>query len=260
MLDTIDDYVEDALDETGDWEYLPANKAHIAYVRSYNFIDNAKTQVLMDKLPIRDLANTVRKIVADNGGKTALIRQLHEHYRDLLNEVKNDPSVKTWVKPVFTIVETLSMLAGNRKSVSAAAKRSKQRILTSTVDTLDRKGQAAAAKVSIKDEDEALGIVTIDPTNIVGAESAVIYNTKTRRLEVYRAAEGMRLSVKGSKIINLDEKTSIGKTIRKPEETLGHWTRATTLKRLDVLLKDITGKDWEVSGKFNKHTMLIKVL
>jgi hypothetical protein len=246
------------------WESIALSshgKSVLAYVDCYSHIDNAKTRVLLGKMPARDLAATVRKIVSDKAhGKTIVARQLLEHYRDALVEAKTDTSITDWVKPLTTVVDTLGLLVNNRASVKAGAKGAKARRLANTLEQSDRKGEKAAAKVTYKDEDIDLGISSIDPTNLVGAEAAVIYNTKTRHCEVYFAETGKRLSVHGSRITNYDEKKSTGKTLRNPETDLPHWNRATTVRRLEVLLSQVNGKNWDLAGKFNRNTMVLKVL
>ena len=247
-----------------EWEHLPLTgpgKNILAYVDCYSHIDNAKTQVLRGKLPVRDLAPAIRKIVSDRAqGKAVVAKQLLEHYKELLVESKTDYAIAEWVKPLTTIVDILGLLVNSRASVRAGAKGAKARKLANTLEQSDRKGEKAAAKVTYKDEDSNLGINSVDPTNLVGAEAAVIYNTKTRHCEVYFAEEGKRLSVQGSRITNYDEKRSTGKTLRNPENDLPHWNRATTVRRLEVLLSQVNGKNWSLAGKFNRNTMLLKVL
>jgi len=247
-----------------EWERLPTSsnsKNVLAYVDCYSQIDNAKTRVLRHKLSPRDFSITVKKIVADRAnGKAIIAKQLLEHYKELLVASKKDSYVTDWVKPLTTIVDTLNLLVNNRASIRAGAKGAKARKLTNTLAQSDRKGEKAAAKVTYKDEDSDLGIVSVDPTNLIGAEAAVIYNTKNRHCEVYFAEDGKKLSVHGSKITNFNVATSIGKTLRQPETNLPHWNRATTVRRLEVLLGQIRGKSWELTGKFNRNTMILKVL
>jgi hypothetical protein len=251
-------------DTSPDWEYIPEtarSRAIRAYVNCYSRIDNAKTMVLRGKLDRRDLAPEVRKIVQTYGQtKTAIVKQLVDHYNDAYLEARQDDATKDWIKPLATIAETLSLMLNNRASIRAGAKGAKARKMRSTVETMDRKGEKAASKVSYKDEDDKLGIRSVDPTNLVGAEAAVVFNTKNRHCEVYLAKQGSSLSVQGARIVNFDESTSLGKTLRKPESDLPHWVRATTLKRLEVLLNGIKGKTWEVTGKLNKNCIIVKVL
>jgi hypothetical protein len=250
--------------QTPDWEYLPdtpQSKHTRAYVSCYSRIDNAKTRVLKGKLDPRELAIEVRKIMSNYGlGKTAVTKQLVEHYTQSLTEAVANPMIKDWVKPLSTILDTLQLMLSNRASIKAGARGAKARKLSRTVDQVDRKGEKAATKVKYKDEDVQYGIRSVDPTNIVGAEAVAVFNAKNRHCEIYRAKDGSRLSVQGAKIINFDEKTSLGKTIRTPEKDLPMWTRATTVRRLEVLINSVNGKTWEVTGKLNRNTIIIKVL
>ena len=247
-----------------EWEYLPdTNAAKIvrAYVSCYSHIDNAKTRVLKGKLDSRQLSSEVRKIVNNrSAGKSAVVRQLFDHYKDALSEAKADSYIADWVKPLTNIVNTIGLMLGNKASIKAGAKGARARKMASTSAQVDRKGEKAAAKVTYKDEDIDLGIMSIDPTNIVGAEAVVIFNTKNKHCEIYRAKAGMKLSVQGAKIINFDESLSVGKTLRKPESDLPHWSRASNIRRLEVLAQSVNGKSWELTGKLNRNSMVIKVI
>jgi hypothetical protein len=245
-----------------DWEELPSTargRATLTYVDCYSLLDAARQRVELGKMSQRDLTTYVRKIVSERGGnKHALIRQLLEHYRQSLGEARLDASIKGWVRPLTTIVDALGVLAGSRSAVKSSARGARARKRNAELGTVDRKGERAASKVTYKEEDTDLGITSIDPVNVVGAEAVVVYNTKTRHCEVYHALPGQKLSVQGARISNFDPARSGGKTIRQPETTLPHWTRAATVKRLDVLLEGTRGKRWTPSGKLNHNTVIIK--
>ena len=260
----LSNYAKKSINDTEvEWEAIPMTlhgKNTMAYIDCYSHIDNAKAQVLSEKLSIRDLAPTVRKIVAAKSlEKSSVVKLLLDHYREALKDAKKNPVITHWVKPLAVIVDTLALLTNNRTSVRMGAKGAKARKLSNTLAQSDRKGEQAASKVTFKNEDNDLGINSVDPTNLVGAAAAVIYNTKTRRCEVYFAEDTKRLSVHGAKIVNFDVKKSTGKTIRTPETDLQHWNHAATVRRLEVLIGQINGKNWEPSGKFNRNTMILKV-
>lgn len=247
-----------------EWEEIPSTvqtRAILAYVNCYSLIDNAKTRVVSGKLPIRELQSTVRKIIEDNNlGKNTVTRQLRKHYSQSLQEVRLDAIVKDWVKPITIILDTINLMLGNKAAVKSGAKNAIDRKMNSTAAQTDRVGEKAATKITYLQEDVDLGIKSVNPTNIVGAQTVVIFNTKTRHCEVYFAKEGEKLSVKGSKIINFNETASIGKNVRKPEESLQRWVAATTLKRVQVLLQSTNGKNWELTGKLNSNSIILKVL
>jgi hypothetical protein len=50
------------------------------------------------------------------------------------------------------------------------------------------------------------------------------------------------------------------KTLRKPEEILPHWSKASTLTRLFVLGNTIRGKQHELTGKVTTHHVILKVM
>lgn len=233
----------------------------LTFVDCYSLIDNAKARVLSGKLPIGELVAEVRTIVGNHSkGKGSITKQLYKHYSERLVDAKANTATKSWVKPLTVITDTLSLMAGNRASVKNSTKSAKTRKMNSTVTERDKAGEKAASKVKHKDEDTALGLKGINPANLVGAEIAVVFNTKNRHCEVYRAKAGSKLSIKGAYITNFDEKTSVGKTIRKPEQSLPQWTKAGTAKRVELLAAGIKGKSWVLTGKLNKNTLIIKVL
>jgi hypothetical protein len=263
-IQTMLDNYRAVVEKEPEWDPIPETalgKNIQAYVACYAFLDNARARVLSGKLDLRQLAIETRKIVSNYAnGKSAVVKMLVEHYTQSLVEARQDPCVKDWVKPLATISDTLMLLSTNKAAIKAGAKGAKARKMASTSDQVDRKGEKAATKVKYKDEDEKFGIISVDPTNIVGAEAVVVFNTKTRHCEIYRAQVNTRLSIQGARITNFDDSASVGKTIRQPEKELPHWTRATTIKRLEVLANAINGKTWEVSGKLNKNCTILKVL
>ena len=250
--------------EIPDWEELPynhKNKDILTYVDCFSRIDNSKTRVLNNKLSIRELPTTVRKIISDSAkNKSVIIKKLLEHYKQSLSEAKADNLVKDWIKPLTIIVDTINILSVSGNSIKSSARGAKSRKMKSTFNQIDRKGEKAALTISFKDEDLNLGLTSIDPTNLVGSNAAVIFNTKNNHCDVYLAKTGQTLSFKGSKIINFDETSSFGRTLKNPKNDLPHWSRASTIKRLEVLLTGINGKRWELTGKLNKNSMIIKIL
>lgn len=261
LLDAKETKEEEAIPE---WEAIPETvrgKNIQSYVSCYSRIDNAKTRVLNGKLGPRDFVPEIRSIINTfSNGKTAVIKMLLEHYKATYIESRGEEACKLWLKPLSTIVDTLNLMINSKASVKAGAKGAKARKMNSTVHQVDRKGEKAASKVTYKDEDTAFGIRSVDPTNVVGADAAVIFNTKNRHCEVYYAKAGSKLSIQGAKIINYDETRSVGKTVRNPEMDLPQWTKATVIRRLDVLLQNTNGKAWELSGKLNRNTVIIKVM
>ena len=114
------------------------------------------------------------------------------------------------------------------------------------------------AKLKFMKSNEPLKLVSINPVDIIGAGELWIFNTKTRKLGKYVAAEFNTLNVKGTTITNFDEFKSIQKTIRKPEEKLKEFKAANKVA-LRKFLDDINATDTKMNGRINEETILLKV-
>jgi len=114
------------------------------------------------------------------------------------------------------------------------------------------------SKLKFMKTNEPLKLVSINPADIIGASELWIFNTKTRKLGKYVAAEFNTLNVKGTTITNFNEFTSIQKTIRKPEEKLKEFKAAGKVQ-LRKFLDDINATDTKMNGRINEDTILLKV-
>ena len=114
------------------------------------------------------------------------------------------------------------------------------------------------AKLKYMKSNEPLKLVSINPTDIIGTKELWIFNTKTRKLGKYIAAEFQDLGVKGTTITGFDEFKSVQKTIRKPEEKLKEFKAAGKVQ-LRKFLEDINATDTKMNGRINEDTILLKV-
>jgi hypothetical protein len=105
---------------------------------------------------------------------------------------------------------------------------------------------------------EPLKLVSINPTDILSAKELWIFNTKTRKLGKYVAADFQELGVKGTSITGFDEFKSVQKTLRKPEEQLKEF-KASGKVQLRKFLEDIKAVDIKLNGRINEDTILLKV-
>jgi len=114
------------------------------------------------------------------------------------------------------------------------------------------------AKLKYLKQDDKLKLVSVNPEDIIGSKELWIYNTKTRKLGKYVAAEYQELSVKGTTIIGFDEAKSVQKTLRKPEEQLKEFKVAGKVV-LRKFLEEIKAVDIKLNGRTNEDTVLLKV-
>lgn len=107
-------------------------------------------------------------------------------------------------------------------------------------------------------EDTSLNIVSINPVSIIGAKELWIYNTKTRKLGVYKAFDNAGLSVKGTSILNFSKDKSVEKTLRKPEVQLPEMKKGN--KRYKVnFFNDIKSVEKPLNGRINDNCVLLLV-
>jgi len=114
------------------------------------------------------------------------------------------------------------------------------------------------AKLKYMKSNEPLKLVSINPTDIIGAKELWIFNTKTRKLGKYVAAEYQDLGVKGTTITGFSEMLSVQKTVRKPEEKLKEFKAAGKVQ-LRKFLDTINATDTMMNGRINEDTILLKV-
>ena len=114
------------------------------------------------------------------------------------------------------------------------------------------------AKMKYKKTDEPLKLVSVNPADIIGSKELWVYNTKSRKLGKYVAAEFNDLGVKGTTITGFSENLSICKTLRKPEEKLKEFKSAGKVQ-LRKFLDDINATDTKMNGRINEEIILLKV-
>lgn len=137
-----------------------------------------------------------------------------------------------------------------------------QRVVTAKAQRKPRARKAkpagvVAAKVKYMPDFAELGLKSEHPTKLVNSDEVWVYNTKYRRLTVYKPADGGLLTVKGTTMINFDITTSISKTLRKPEMIKDF---ASLGKRaLNSAFKQLTTKPAQPNGRINEECIILKV-
>jgi len=113
------------------------------------------------------------------------------------------------------------------------------------------------AKLKYKKDDASLGLVSLNPVQIIGAKEVWVYNTKTRKLAQYKTLDERGLLVKGASIDNFSS-DSLEKTVRKPAETLAEFKKASKVK-LRTFLKELSTVDVPAQGKLNEHHIILRI-
>jgi len=189
------------------------------------------------------------------------LKKMDEHTQDMWAQLKEGYAhlKKADIKKFRTAIEEL-MAALDFIIDSAKATRKPRKAKPKSATKL-------VEKLKYAKTDEKYKLASIDPTLVVGANELWVFNTKTRKLGKYVAAnidpkgmgrEGSGLSVKGTTIIGFDEAQSIQKTIRKPDEVLKEFKAAGKVK-LRTFMDNINSVDTKLNGRSNPDTILLKV-
>jgi len=113
-------------------------------------------------------------------------------------------------------------------------------------------------KIKFKVSDDKIGIGSVSPTGLIGAQAAVVYNTKTRKIGVYISKTSAGLNVKGASIVEFTEK-SFQKTLRKPDVQIKEFKEQNTQKRVETWFGKIKATETLLNGRMNEEIMLLKV-
>ena len=119
--------------------------------------------------------------------------------------------------------------------------------------------EKVVSKLKYAKEDKVLRLVSVNPADIVGAQELWVYNSKTRKLGRY-IADSLKgpLNVKGTGIIGFDEHRSVTKTLRKPEEKLKEFARASKIE-LRKFMDNIKATETKLNGRISADVVLLKV-
>ena len=113
------------------------------------------------------------------------------------------------------------------------------------------------SKLKYLERDDKLQLVSVNALDIIDAKEVWVYNIKTRKLGKYVAADHATLQVKGAGLQFYDEKLSIQKTLRKPDETLKEFKKAGKVA-LRKFMDNIKTTDIKLNGRLNSDTIILK--
>ena len=113
-------------------------------------------------------------------------------------------------------------------------------------------------KIKFKMTDDKLGVTSVPAAGLIGAQAAIVYNAKTRKIGMYISKTSAGLNVKGTSIIDFTDK-SVQKTLRKPAEQLKDFKLQNTQRRVETWLGAIKATDTMLNGRMNQDIMILKV-
>ena len=178
------------------------------------------------------------EIVLAQSKQDAQLTEAYKHYK-----AADFKRVISWLDVLLAAIEQYRGIKKATKKARAKKAPTKQKLIS---------------KLKYAVEDKALKVVSINPMDIIGCTELWVYNTKTRKIGKYVAAEFKTLSIKGSSIENYDEVRSVSKTVRKPEEKLKEFAKAGKVQ-LRKFLSEIKAVETRLNGRINEDVLLLKV-
>ena len=157
------------------------------------------------------------------------------------------PALRNRIKALDELLNELVLY----KSSKSAARKPRVKKPKSAIKQVQR--------LKYLNESKDHAIVSCDPTRIIGANTFFAFNTKYRRLTVFKARNRDGFTVSGSTIKDFDEDTSFSITLRKPNDYLPT-IASKTEKQIEKALKELKTKRKSANGRINQDTILIRAL
>ena len=157
------------------------------------------------------------------------------------------PALRNRIKALDELLNELVLY----KSSKSAARKPRVKKPKSAIKQVQR--------LKYLNESKDHAIVSCDPTRIIGANTFFAFNTKYRRLTVFKARNRDGFTVTGSTIKDFDEDTSFAITLRKPNDYLPILASKTE-RQIEKALKELKTKRKSANGRINQDTILIRAL
>ena len=196
--------------------------------------------------------------------KPAIAQRIADYYKPLYSEAFDalngkDEQLKeaysSWKKTKLKVyVEFLRSIvsaAETRAVVVKAARKPRKK--------KEKPASVIVGKLKYKEKDETFSLQSVRATDIPGCSQLWVFNTKYRTLAVYNAIGPAGISVKGSTLTGFDEKTSLVKTLRKPDLQLKKLIDGGKVV-LRKFMDEIKCKPKVATGRINKECILVRII
>jgi len=185
---------------------LEAASTHVGEIHGLidEFILNGKDVDIASYLKANEVSPQVSKHIPE--AFSATLKELYEYIdgedKQLVEGYSNIGKVKA--KKLIKILESIpDACAQQAVSAKAARKPRAKKVKPPSV---------VAKNVKYMKENAEFGIKSVAPEKIIGSTEVWIFNTKYKKLQVYRSTE--TLGIKGTVILNYDVSTSGAKTLQ----------------------------------------------
>jgi hypothetical protein len=228
-------------------------------------IDQAIDAFIKDPEAFDPKAFKMVNLLRGKGAKAAQARYIKSFFQNDYNELLElasgnaDEQLRECYshlprKNVKKLIDFYALIISACDQISAEAK-----VLKKPRTKKAKPAEELVKKLKFKLGDDKLGITSVPPAGIVGAQGCVVYNVRTRKLGYYIALNTAGLVVKNSSIGNFTDK-SVQKTLRKPEVQIKEFKDQNTQKRFETWFeKTVKTTETDLNGRFSEETIILKV-
>ncbi len=223
----------------------------------YNHIED-----MIDDGELAEDSAAVYKLLGGMGLKKTITEMLKEHFTKALDEFMGykSPKLKEYFEDTpeidiqrrivaYTqVVDTLNSMLENRKAGRSTRKGKRGKVVKQV------------RNVNYRKVDPEYQIKSIEPAEIVGVKGLLTFNVKSKRVNLFVAEGDEGLDLKGTSMHQYNDKKSLAKALRKPEDILKELRQVKTVAQALKILKPIAGKAHGVRPRINSDVLLIKVL
>ena len=157
-------------------------------------------------------------------------------------------------KNVKKLIEFYEMIMAACEQIAAEAK-----VMKKPRAKKIKPAEQIVAKLKFCIKDDKLGIVSVPPAGVIGAQGVAVFNVKTRKIGYYISKTSAGIGVKGTSLTDFSEK-SFQKTLRKPLEQIKEFKEQNTQKRFETwFAKSVKTTETLLNGRFNEDTVILKV-
>lgn len=209
-------------------------------------LDAPDTFCLYDFLKEKDATTQAANVIRDR-----YIKVYNEVMDDSCEQVRESfgKRLKTEQKFWQSFIDDCDRYAGNKKKTTVRKPRAKkQKPVSDIIKSMNYQKEYAPLK-----------IVSVNPTDIVGAQQIWTYNTKYKKLSRYDAVGPAGISVKGTTLTGFDVEKSVTKILRKPDVVITNLLSAGKIS-LRKIMTEIKTSETEATGRINTDTILLRVI
>jgi len=259
--------------------------SHVNQLKSYLETLNPKKIVRTDSAPRKSVVDYTQERSSEYIGELEGILDQDVLTFSLLDDLKAKsipqpyvPHITKWVKvrmkEFLAVYDSKELQDAYRWSKTKA--KVKLKLMSSFLEDLEKyssfrkanrkpkakKARPPAAQVKAlkyKTKDEEINIQSISPLEIVGASQVWFYNTKTKKLALYKTESLTGIQVKGTTLQNYQPELSSMKTLRKPEQSIQALLKAGKVQ-LRKFMDELSTKPSQVNGRINTDMLILRAI